>query len=305
MESFLGRRKFSFFEDKIIGERLGAYVYLLIDPRTNKVFYVGKAGGRDGKGNVRPNAHLVDTASAQKMGAPLSIKQKTIVDIWNAGEEPKIAIVRRQLAKEEIALEVEAALIDVLKLFNMAEGNVVLGHGDDRGLLIGASEINAVVGAQRVAPLIALDNVWLFNIGNEAGKKENRKSPSEAVRGNWDIATPQQPGLAVGLIDGVSHVVYQVSHWDNSNERTKKGTGWRKRFDGHELNEHNEIGAQLLHKDFKRVVDACPAWKWKGILCVYFDGKGYAVPVYNGPKNIMIALTPEAKTKVVTECVDL
>lgn len=39
--------------DSLVSEKLGHYVYVLIDPASNQPFYVGKGGGKDGRGNQR------------------------------------------------------------------------------------------------------------------------------------------------------------------------------------------------------------------------------------------------------------
>ena len=58
--------------DYLINEALGSYVYALRDPATKCIFYVGKAGGRDAKGNRRALDHFDEAA---RCAADLSLKR--------------------------------------------------------------------------------------------------------------------------------------------------------------------------------------------------------------------------------------
>ena len=86
-----------------IADKLGFYVYRLIDPRNGETFYVGK-----GKGN-RVFAHVAGELEA---GADeLSEKLQRIREIRLAGFDVAHVIHRHGL-DSRTAIEVEAALID-------------------------------------------------------------------------------------------------------------------------------------------------------------------------------------------------
>ncbi len=287
-----------FFRRKVIEDFLGSYVYALLDPRSDKnnVFYVGKAGGREGQGNTRPDGHLFETAEALAAGRTLSRKQQTIADLWKEGREPVLAIVRRRLnpenvTSEDVAFEVEAALIEVLQRFcGAADGNKVSGHHEwDRGLLIG-EEIEARVAALFVNPSLPIDDVWVFNISRAIGHQRNPDNERlyGAVRGDWAIGMPVRSSIAVGLVRGIARVVCSVDRWFETADDS--GRRRRKRFDGTILDEKDEIGRELLHKDFTPVISACRAWLFGQPLRVNFDGKGGATPTYNGPSGASIDL---------------
>src|SRR5258708_7867062 len=94
-----------------VGERLGYYLYLYVDPRTTEPFYVGKGQGQ------RAVAHLRDTSE--------SLKVARIKDIHAAGLEPQIDILVHGLPSEEAAFRIEAAVIDAIgphKLTNAVRG---------------------------------------------------------------------------------------------------------------------------------------------------------------------------------------
>src|SRR5581483_32956 len=90
-----------------MGEKLGHYVYALVDARGG-IFYVGK-----GKGD-RVYQHAVQ---ARVVGdeRPEELKLNTIKRIHRRGEAVGIEIVRHGLTDKE-AFEVEAAVMDILRL---------------------------------------------------------------------------------------------------------------------------------------------------------------------------------------------
>jgi hypothetical protein len=104
-------------------EKIGHYVYMLIDPEVNKVFYVGK-----GMGN-RIFAHL---NAALKMPAP-DDKLEQIRRIQAKSLEVQHSLLRHGLTEKE-AFEIEAAIIDFMGLDDLT--NLVQGYAtDDRGMM--------------------------------------------------------------------------------------------------------------------------------------------------------------------------
>jgi len=108
------------FSQSVI-EKIQSYVYFLVDPRSNEVFYVGK-----GKGNrVFQHAEdaLVSEADSDKLGK--------IREIRAAGKPVQHFILRHGL-KDEESLLVEASLIDFIGKGNLT--NKQSGHHSDYGL---------------------------------------------------------------------------------------------------------------------------------------------------------------------------
>ena len=89
-------------------ERLRHYVYLYVDPRTQKPFYVGKGQGE------RALAHLWDTSESRKV--------QVVKEIQAGGLTPQIDILMHDLASEEAAFRIEAAVIDVIGIKNGSSG---------------------------------------------------------------------------------------------------------------------------------------------------------------------------------------
>lgn len=95
-----------------ISEHLGPfYVYLLIDPRSDQPFYVGKGSGlRYLDHGADALTHKADPGQTAKV---TSRKVALIREIEFQGKPVRIDIVRHRLSEED-AFTVEAALIDVL-----------------------------------------------------------------------------------------------------------------------------------------------------------------------------------------------
>lgn len=93
---------------KQVSERLGQYVYILVDPRDSRPFYVGKGSG------VRMAAHGVEAVDAERETD--NAKVARIRAIRAAGFEHEIWIARYGLSNAEYTA-VEAALIDTLGSF--------------------------------------------------------------------------------------------------------------------------------------------------------------------------------------------
>ena len=105
-----------------VAERIGPYyVYVLVDPRDDSIFDVGKGTGQ------RLLAHGYEALLKADPG-PRSGKVARIREMRNAGHEPRIDVVRHGLSEQE-ALLIEAALIDCAGQLT----NKVAGHGAAEG----------------------------------------------------------------------------------------------------------------------------------------------------------------------------
>lgn len=97
------------------------YVYFLINPLNNNIFYIGK-----GKGN-RKDQHLQEH---KKQRFNNSAKHSEISEILKAGEEPTVVIFSNNLSEEE-AYRQESILINKfksLKITNQACGQLDQMH---------------------------------------------------------------------------------------------------------------------------------------------------------------------------------
>ena len=76
------------------------YVYILIDPRKNQPFYVGKGTGQ------RATTHLWEIPETRN-----SYKENIIASIRKCGLEPKIKYIVENINNESLAYDIEGALI--------------------------------------------------------------------------------------------------------------------------------------------------------------------------------------------------
>jgi len=126
---------------KQVAEHLGNYVYLLVDPRDGRPFYVGKGQG------LRMLGHRIDAACLPDSSDEAARKQKEIRlrELATLGLRTDIWIVARNLGTTYTA--VEAAVIDLFKTFPvsatstsrlplLAEGlvNEIRGSGTEGGI---------------------------------------------------------------------------------------------------------------------------------------------------------------------------
>jgi len=201
-------------------ERLGPYyVYVLVDPTAESVFYVGKGSKQRLLAHGR-EADLTGDASSRRS------KVNRIRAIRAAGSEPRVDVVRHGL-NESQALQVEAALIDCIDgLANAKEG-----HGVEHGRKP-LSEYVARYGAPAVAadaPPVVLIRVGRWREMSEemepgARRQGNGYYPGisleeliDSSRGWWRIspATSQRRGIqhAVALYGGVTRVLMEIGGW--------------------------------------------------------------------------------------------
>jgi hypothetical protein len=120
----------------LVAEHIGPadapyYVYLLVDPRTKAVFYVGKGTGE------RFRSHGTDDLKSATLDSPedRGPKLARIRAIRNAGKEPRVEFLRSRIATEAEAYRLEAAVIDVLIRTGAPLTNLVRGQGSELGLV--------------------------------------------------------------------------------------------------------------------------------------------------------------------------
>ncbi len=203
-----------------VAERLGPfYVYVLVDPRDDTVFYVGKGS----KQRLLAHGREADLTIDEKRG---SGKVRRIRTIREAGSEPRVDVVRHGLDESQ-ALLVEAALIDSLDgLLNAAAG-----HGSENGRQP-LSEYVARYGAPPVAddaPPVVLIRVGRWREMPEemepgSWRRGNGYWPGipfdeliDSARGWWKIspASIERRGIrhAVAVFDGVTRAVLEIGDW--------------------------------------------------------------------------------------------
>ncbi|MGO8871453.1 MAG: LEM-3-like GIY-YIG domain-containing protein [Acidimicrobiales bacterium] len=183
-----------------VAARLRSYVYLLVDPRTGRPFYVGH-----GKGE-RCFRHV---SAARRAGTTDDLEQKypglgRIREIESGGRSVRVDILRHGLSPDE-ALLVAAATHEALGL----SGEPVLGCQRRP-----AAEVSALLAKR--AKFKPCHQVVLLRIGG-AGADFSY----ERIRHGWRIGrrwtdpeSPRSPRWAVTVVGDMVASVYRIERWE-------------------------------------------------------------------------------------------
>lgn len=220
-----------------VHEKLGYYVYRLVDPRNGQTFYVGK-----GKGNRvfdHANADNVDCFYKDNPDFERNYdnedpaKIKKILEIKRIGLNV-IHMIQRWGMSEKAAFDVEAAFIDFFGLEHLT--NKQKGHDNERRMRW-ADDLNKELSATPFEDYPQCGHKFILikitdDTINKNGGIENN-GIYKAVRASWKQINPNRANkypyvLAVryGLVVGV----YQI----NKNGWKKTEDGKRAYFDGEE-----------------------------------------------------------------------
>ena len=154
-----------------VSERIGWYVYRLIDPRNGETFYVGKGRGDRVFHHVRSSIGASDEEDAA------DLKLQRIKEITSAGLEVAHVIHRHNIESPDVAYEIEAALIDAYP----GVTNKIGGHGGDYG----CRHVEEIISEYEVEPFIAMEPLILISIAKSF--EDERLDIYQAVRGIWRI----------------------------------------------------------------------------------------------------------------------
>lgn len=212
-------------------EKLKYYVYILIDPRDEKVFYIWKW-----KWN-RIYSHLNWAIKWEKP----SYKINLIQEILNKWLEVKHFIVRHWLTEKE-SFEVEWALIDFYWKSNLT--NIVLWHQSNERWIMNIDEININYNAKEVE---IDDNVILININNLYHFWINDEELYQATRKSWILKKERASNAtyAISHYHWIIRAVYKIDYWIKSTEHEN-----RYEFIWNIASE--EIIEKYLHKTIKK-----------------------------------------------------
>ena len=188
-----------------VADQLKWYVYRLIDPRNGETFYVGK-----GQGN-RIFAHakgvFEDTAKAdvEYREDAADLKLKRIMEIRTVGLEVG-HVVHRHGMQEDVAYEVEAALMDAYPGLT----NLVEGHGS---VDYGSRYVEEIVAQYAAEPFEVGEHLMLIFIGGIY--PHHRNDPYDAVRCAWKVNRSRVDGykLVLAHVNGKVVGAYRPTEW--------------------------------------------------------------------------------------------
>ena len=194
------------FSQKCI-EELDYYVYALVDPRTDKIFYIGKGCGN----RVFDHCNFAIKEDAE------SLKLNLIREIIAEGHKIKHYILRHKLSEKESFL-VESVLIDLLTYpeFNNESllTNIVSGHHQwDRGIKT-VEEVEAIYDCQKIEPN-SNDHMLLVSLNRTFDSARQRNDDIdiyEITRHAWLIAKYKAPKInyVLGVYRGIVRSVVKV-----------------------------------------------------------------------------------------------
>jgi hypothetical protein len=179
-------------------EKIGCYVYCLINPEDNSTFYIGKGVG-----------NRVFTHAAGDLDSNLdSEKIEIIRNIRSKGLEVEHYIIRYRLTEKE-AFEVEAALIDFVGIENLT--NIVKGHHTEKGK-ISCKELDVLLGAEKIN---IIDNVLIIKINTLYRTGMTLEEIYEATRQSWVLNKEKVKNVdyVLSVHSGIVREVFKPTNW--------------------------------------------------------------------------------------------
>lgn len=195
-------------------EKIGYYVYRLVDPRNGQTFYVGK-----GKGN-RVFAHTNYALKSIPMGehlqdtdSDISLKVKIICDIHNAGFEVIHIIHRWGLETNTQALLIEAAVMDCYAGLSNIQG----GYETDCSVV----RVEQLQKRFSIKPFKEPHNIKYMIIKIKQSIIDERGSVYEAVRRAWKVSSKKinKYSYVLAVKKGIVEEVYCPTKWERNQER--------------------------------------------------------------------------------------
>lgn len=183
-------------------EKLQHYVYVYVDPADNSIFYVGKGVGQ------RALSHLSDGGKSDKT--------EKIKAIYNRGEEPRIEILIHGLQSEELARQIESAVIDALNRDTLT--NQVRGRNTR---VFGRQPLEELVARYNRNPVRVIEPVLLIRINQLYEDGMGIEALYEITRGVWRIGKRRDKAkYALAVYKGIVQEVYQIDQWHRAGTTT-------------------------------------------------------------------------------------
>lgn len=179
----------------LVAEKLGFYVYLYIDPRTNKPFYVGKGIG------ARVLYHMSAIGESKKV--------KTINDLKLLGLTPRLEILTHDLPNAECAFRIESAVIDLFGLEYL--NNEVRGW---KSLTHGKVTLEELITYYAAEPITVNHPAILIRINKMYRRGITPVELFEATSGVWKVgARRNKAHFAFAVFEGVVREVFAIESW--------------------------------------------------------------------------------------------
>lgn len=180
------------------------YVYGLIDPRTNQLFYIGK--GKDNR-VFEHEKESINSIDSDKL------KLKTILEIKNVGLEVKKIIINSNLTEQE-AFVAEASLINAFNYISDTRlTNIVSGHHSSEALSV--EDFEKINGAIPLQENDIKHKILVIKINQLYQKGMDEHSIYEVVRGIWRASLKKSKAVdyVFGVYNSLIIAVYKPSQW--------------------------------------------------------------------------------------------
>ena len=216
--------------------KLKWYVYLLSDPETNQIFYVGK-----GKGN-----RVFDHFRNLKKDDP---KSKKIKEIQLQGKNPKIEFLIHGINDEQTIKRIESSIIDLIDKNKLT--NKIGGYESSD---FGRMDLNQIIGKYSSKIFDVSEKVLLIKLSKTFRYNMSEIELYDYTRGIWIIGENKrnQIDYVFCVYDGIVQETYKVVNWfpggstfsvRNDKKEWKKMERWE--FVG---NISNEMRKKYRHK---------------------------------------------------------
>jgi hypothetical protein len=192
---------------RAIFSNLGTYVYLYIDPRSNKVFYVGK-----GTGN-RAFSHLSDDSESEKVRYIQALREQGLV--------PLIEILVHGLT-DDAAKKVEASTIDLLGIETLT--NIQRGYESRSYGRMGCDQILSLYVHKKV---VITEPCILVKINQSFRHGMGAVELYDATRSAWPLGPDKDKAVyAMAIYEGIVQEVYSIAGWFKNTQtfNTRKST---------------------------------------------------------------------------------
>ena len=180
-----------------IQKKLMWYVYLLSDPNTNEIFYVGK-----GKGN-----RVFDHFKNLKKDDP---KSQKIKEILSQEKEPKIEFLIHGIENENTIKRIESSIIDLIDKKNLT--NKIGGYESSD---FGRMDLNQIIGKYSSKKVDVKEKVLLIKLSKSFRYNMSEVELYDYTRGIWIISEKKRKEIeyVFCVYDGIVQETYNVIDW--------------------------------------------------------------------------------------------
>ena len=189
------------------------YVYGLIDPRTNQLFYIGKGSGN------RVFEHEKEGHNSSNSD---KLKLKTISEIKALGLDVKKIVINSNLTEAE-AFAAEAALINAFNYVSDARlTNIAAGHHSAEALSV--EDFEKIYGAEELREEDIKHKILVIKINKLYRRSMTDDELYDSVRGVWraSINNAQAATYVFGVYNSLIVAVYKPTRWYKCKDAPEK-----------------------------------------------------------------------------------